>query len=42
MVAGGGGGRITPKQDDQECKLQTYKGTDLSYYMLYEPISWDN
>ena len=37
-----GGGRIMPKDDDKEWKVQTYNGTNLSYDMLCEPTCLEN
>ena len=41
-LAGGWGGFIIPKQDDPEWKFQSYRGTNLAYDILCEPICSDN
>ena len=41
-LPGGLGRHIMPKQDVTECKLQTYRGTNLAYDMFCDPISLYN
>ena len=31
-----------PKDDDKECKFQTYRGTNLDYDLLCEPTCLDH
>ena len=36
------GGCIIPKDDDEECKFQTYMGSDLVYEMLCDTSCLDH